>query len=149
MRGYGPPPYDTVYAYGLVLMHYEELAPYPKTEYFETEGPPGMDGAGASEYGPLDKVNKLKAIADMASVMYPQLQEVDFRTQVPRLDVPVYLVQGAHELPARAEATREWFDQLDAPAKEWITFEDSGHVPQFEEFPRFREVLAEIVRTHN
>jgi hypothetical protein len=38
---------------------------------------------------------------------------------------------------------------VDAPAKEWITFEDSGHVPQFEEFPRFREVLAEIVRTHN
>lgn len=146
MREYGPPPYDSIYAYGLVLMHYDDLAPYAKTEYFETQGPPGMDGNGAAEYGPLDKVNKLKAIADMAAVMYPQLQEVDFRTQVPRLDVPVYLVQGAHEMAARAEPAREWFDQLQAPTKEWILFENSGHVPQFEEFPRFREVLAEIVR---
>jgi pimeloyl-ACP methyl ester carboxylesterase len=61
----------------------------------------------------------------------------------------VYLVQGEHELAARAESTREWFDQLQAPTKEWITFENSGHIPQFEEFPRFREVLAEIVQTHS
>ncbi|HEX6336742.1 MAG TPA: alpha/beta fold hydrolase [Jiangellaceae bacterium] len=149
MRGYGPPPYESIYAYGVVLMHYDDLAPYPKTEYFETQGPPGMDGGGAAEYGPLDKVNKLKAIADMAAVMYPQLQEVDFRTQVPQLDVPVYVVHGAHEIPARSESAREWFDQLQAPTKEWITFEDSGHTPQFEEFPRFRKVMAEIVLRHN
>lgn len=149
MRDYGPPPYESIYAYGLVLMHYEDLAPYPKTEYWLTQGPPGIDGAGAVEYGPLDKVNKLKALADMAAVMYPQLQHVDFRTQVPRLDVPVYLVQGEHEFAARAESTRQWFDQLQAPTKEWITFENSGHIPQFEEFPRFRDVLAEIVQTHD
>lgn len=81
--------------------------------------------------------------------MYPHLQEVDFRTQVPRLEVPVYLVQGAHEMDARAEQTREWFDKLEAPRKEWITFENSGHIPQFEEFPRFREVLAGIVSQHS
>ena len=149
MRDYGPPPYESVYAYGLVVMHYENLAPYPKTEYFLTQGPPGMDGAGAVEYGPLDKVNKLKAIADMAAVMYPQLQNVDFRTQVPELDVPVYLVQGAHEMTARTESTREWFDQLQAPTKEWITFENSGHIPQLEEFPRFREVMQDVARNHN
>jgi pimeloyl-ACP methyl ester carboxylesterase len=61
------------------------------------------------------------------------------------LDVPVYLVQGAHELSARSEPTREWFDRLQAPAKHWITFDNSGHIPQFEEFPRFREVLREVV----
>ncbi len=147
MREFGPPPYDNINAYGVVLMLYDDLAPYPKTEYFQTQGPPGVDGTGAAEYGPLDKINKLKAIADMAAVMYPQLQQIDFRTQVPRLDVPVYLIQGDHELAARTESTREWFDTLQAPAKTWIAFEDSGHVPQFEEFPRFRQVLAEIVDT--
>jgi proline iminopeptidase len=148
MLGYGEPPYDDILAYGLVLQYYDSLEPYPKTEYFRTQGPPGVDGAGASEYGPLDKVNKLKAIADMGSVMYPQLQEIDFRTQVPNLDVPVYLIQGAHELSARTGPARAWFQQLHAPGKEWITFEGSGHVPQFEEFPRFREILAEIARRH-
>ena len=146
MLDYGPPPYDDIVAYALVMQYYDRLAPYPKTAYFQTEGPPGIDGAGASEYGPLDKINKLKAIADMGAVMYPQLQNVDFRTQVPRLDVPVYLIQGEHELTARSVPTREWFEGLEAPLKEWISFADSGHVPQFEEFPRFREVMTAIAR---
>jgi pimeloyl-ACP methyl ester carboxylesterase len=68
---------------------------------------------------------------------------------VPSLAVPVFLVQRAHELPARTEPAREWFDRLRAPSERWITFADSGHVPQFEEFPRFRDVLREIVRTSN
>ena len=42
----------------------------------------------------------------------------------------------------------EWFDRLDAPVKQWITFEGSGHVPQFEEFGRFREVVRGIVARH-
>lgn len=148
MRAYGPPPYEEVMAYGLVIQYYDRLAPYPKTDYFRTQGPPGIDGAGVSEYGPLDKINKLKAIADMGAVMYPQLQQVDFRTQVPQLDVPVYLTQGAHELAARSVPTRQWFDRLAAPHKEWITFADSGHVPQFEEFPRFHEVMVQIAQRH-
>ena len=130
----------------MLIDYYEAIGPYPKTEYFRSQGPPGIDGTGAAEYGPLDKVNKLKAMIDMGAVMYPQLQGVGFRTQVPRLDVPVYVVAGAHELTARSGPAREWFDRLDAPTKQWITFENSGHVPQFEEFDRFREVLRGIVQ---
>jgi pimeloyl-ACP methyl ester carboxylesterase len=59
--------------------------------------------------------------------------------------VPVFLVQGAHELRARSELAREWFDRLQAPSKQWITFEDSGHIPQFEEFARFRRHLTGTV----
>jgi ribosome-associated translation inhibitor RaiA len=53
---------------------------------------------------------------------------------------------GAHEPSARTGPSREWFDGLQAPAKQWITFDGSGHVPQFEEFPRFREELRKIGR---
>ncbi len=145
MQGYGPPPYRDMYAYAFLIGYYDKIGPYPKTQYFQTQGPDGIDGTGAVEYGPLDKINKEKAIIDVAAVLYPQLQGVDFRTQVPRLDVPVYLVEGANELSARTGPAREWFDRLQAPAKQWITFENSGHIPQFEEFPRFRAVLADIV----
>ncbi len=145
MRDFGPPPYRDMYAYAFLIEYYDKIGPYPKSTYFETQGPDGIDGTGAVEYGPLDKINKEKAIIDMASVMYPQLQGIDFRTQVPHLDVPVYLIEGAHELSARTGPARQWFDQLQAPVKQWITFDNSGHIPQFEEFPRFRGVLAEIV----
>jgi pimeloyl-ACP methyl ester carboxylesterase len=108
-----------------------------------------IDGTGAAEYSLLDKINKEKAIIDTAAVMYPQLQDVDFRRQVLSLEVPVYLMQGAHELSARSGPTREWFDALNAPSKQWITFENSGHIPQFEEFPRFRDELQQIVQAQH
>lgn len=78
MRGYGPPPYHDLNAYAFILGYYDAIGPYEKTGYFQTRGPSGIDGTGASEYGPLDKVNKEKALADTFSVMYPQLNDVDF-----------------------------------------------------------------------
>jgi proline iminopeptidase len=145
MRAWGEPPYKDVYAYGFLVEYYDRIGPYAKTAYFTNHAPGGLDGNGAAEYGPLDKVNKLKAIFDMGSVMYPQLQRLDFRRDVPTLAVPVYLVMGTHELRARTEPAREWFDRLAAPDKRWITFENSGHVPQFEEFDRFHDLLTGTV----
>jgi pimeloyl-ACP methyl ester carboxylesterase len=145
MRAWGEPPYADVYAYGFLIEYYDKIGPYTRTAYFSDHAPGGLDGNGVPEYGPLDKVNKLKAIFDMGAVMYPQLQGLDFRRDVPTLNVPIYLVMGAHELRARTGPAREWFEQLAAPAKQWITFDQSGHVPQFEEFGRFHDLLTGVV----
>jgi len=145
MRAWGEPPYADVYAYAFLIEYYEKISPYPKTAYFTSHAPGGLDGNGVPEYGPLDKVNKLKALVDMGSVMYPQLQGLDFRRDVPTLRVPVYLVMGAHELNARSQPARAWFTMLQAPTKQWVTFDDSGHIPQFEEFDRFHDLLTGTV----
>jgi pimeloyl-ACP methyl ester carboxylesterase len=145
LRASGEPPFEDVYAYATQLQYYDVIGPYQKTEYFDTHAPSGIDGNGVDEYGPLDKVNKLKALFDMFAVMYPQLQDVDFRRDVPRLQVPVYLVQGAHELSARADLAADWYSRLQAPSKHWVTFADSGHVPQFEEFTRFHDYVTGTV----
>ena len=81
----------------------------------------------------------------MGAVMYPQIQTVDLRRDVPRLQVPVYLVEGRHELRARLDPARAWFAMLGAPAKQWVEFRGSGHVPHFEEYARFRELLLGTV----
>jgi proline iminopeptidase len=145
LRRWGEPPYRDLYAYANQIQYYDKIGPYPKTLWFTSHGPSGLDGNGAVEYGPLDKVNKLKALFDMASVMYPQLQTVDLRRDVPGLAVPVYLVQGAYELRGRLEPAHQWFDALTAPHKEWITFNRSGHIPQFEEFALFQQLLTDTI----
>ncbi len=43
------------------------------------------------------------------------MQDIDLRTQVSELDVPVYLVQGRYETRGRAEPAAEWFEILRAP----------------------------------
>ena len=63
-----------MYAYAFLIGRYDKIGLYPKSVYFQTQGPDGIDGIGAVEYGPLDKINKEKVVVDMASVMYPQLQ---------------------------------------------------------------------------
>jgi len=69
----------------------------------------------------------------MFSIMYPQLQAVDFRSDVTALDVPVYVLDGAHELAGRRDLALGWIEQLDAPHKKLITYPDAGHAVVFEE----------------
>jgi pimeloyl-ACP methyl ester carboxylesterase len=100
---------------------------------------------GASEYALLDKLGAVAGLADTYAVLYPQLQDVDLRTDVPQLDVPVYLVEGRHEARGRLEPAREWLAQLDAPRTRLITFDVSGHRPFVEEPERFHQVMTDTV----
>lgn len=99
------------------------------------------------EYTLMDQVHGLAALLDVFAVMYPQIQDIDFRADAPALDVPVYIVAGAHEAPGRAVLVDEWFADLDAPIKEMIVFDASGHRPSFEEPARFTEVMARIAES--
>lgn len=144
MQAYGEPPYDDLYGYMTVLEHYGDLEPYRETPEFAA-GVPGIQGSGVSEYGLMDKVNLFRGLADMGGHMYPQIQDVDFRSDVPRLEVPVYFIQGAHELSARADLAEEYADTLQAPSVDVVIFENSGHIPHFEEAARFHRYLVDVV----
>jgi pimeloyl-ACP methyl ester carboxylesterase len=97
------------------------------------------------EYNLVEQIHAFNAFLDTAAVLYPQLREIDFRRDVPRLEVPVYLVQGRHEARGRAVLATAWFDQLRAPSKRFIVFEASGHRPLFEEPDRFLDVMTGLV----
>jgi hypothetical protein len=57
------------------------------------------------EYGLVAKRNVVAGLLDTYVIMYPQLAELDLRQEVPRLEVPVYLVQGELEAPGRDDLT--------------------------------------------
>jgi pimeloyl-ACP methyl ester carboxylesterase len=144
MTGYGEPPYDDLRGYMTVIEHYGRLEPYRETDEFAA-GVPGIQGTGAVEYGFMDKLNVFRGLADMGGAMYPQIQDLDLLTEVPSLEIPVYLVQGAHELSARADLAEVYADMIQAPSVDVVTFDRSGHVPHFEEAERFHRYLLEVV----
>jgi pimeloyl-ACP methyl ester carboxylesterase len=153
MLAFGEPPYaDIPYPNAIVMTQYERLGPpyTPPQAYIERGaaarlGPFGVFG---SEYALIEKANVLRGLIDMFSVMYPQLQAIDFRRDVTRLDVPVYILDGAAELPARRDLALEWYAMLDAPGKQLYTFENAGHAVAFEQFEALRdEILPEMLRT--
>ena len=72
------------------------------------------------ELGPIGAVGATLGMIDRFGVLYPTWQGVDLRVEAARLEVPVYLAQGAHEHPGRQTPAREWFDALAAPSKVWL-----------------------------
>jgi proline iminopeptidase len=148
LRGYRAPPFPDIYGNALLLTYYEVLAPYaPPAEYEDRMRAAGTGflGTMASEYSLIDKVNLVRGLLDTSAVLYPQIQELDFRRDVPRLEVPIYVVVGGYELPGRAALVPEWLDRLDAPRKQLVTFEQSAHAPHAQEAGRCREFMIGTV----
>ncbi len=149
MLAYGEPPYQDLNAYIAVMGYYELLyKPYtPPQSYIEKGQAAGLGpwNVLGSEYNFVEKVNVFRGFLDMASVLYPQLQDIDFRQDVPRLDVPLTVLDGAAELSARRDLALEWFEQVEAPIKRLYTFENSAHAPAFEHFEDFTRIMREEV----
>jgi proline iminopeptidase len=139
----GEPPYREVLDYAMAMEYYDVLEPYRHVPAFEAAR--GLKGFFPGEYGLLDTWNEVRGFADMGGLLYPQLQATDFRTDVPRLDVPVYFVQGRHELTARSALAEQWIAGLRAPVKRVWTFENSGHNADAEEPGRYHDVLVNTV----
>lgn len=80
----------------------------------------------AREYGLWDKINFGRGLLESFQVLYPQLTDLDFATQVPKVNVPVYFLVGRKDVNAVARIVEEYFAMLEAPHKELIWLQ-SGH----------------------
>jgi pimeloyl-ACP methyl ester carboxylesterase len=147
---FGEPPFaDVPYGNGFMLTHYDLLyKPFtPPQAYIERGSSSGIDQFGimGSEYNLIEKANVLRGLLDTFTVMYPQIQGVDFRTDATRLEVPVYVLDGQAELAARRDLALEWFEGLDAPGKRLYSFENAAHAVAFEQFEAFHAILVETI----
>jgi pimeloyl-ACP methyl ester carboxylesterase len=146
----GPPPYydkDIAWkqaAYLLDTFQYMNSNPEIRDNGANT-----FRDLAAPEYGLYDKVSWFRGVLETLSVVYPQLWDIDFRKQAGKLDVPVFFLIGRHDINAPTVLTEQYFDILEAPHKEIIWFEHSGHTPWVSESDRFVEVMVETVLTHS
>jgi proline iminopeptidase len=140
----GPPPYDNMLDYESALSHEQEVYPYSHAGNSEGSGQMG-ENILVEEYTLLDQAHIFAGFMDTFSVLYPQIQDIDFRTQATSLDVPLYLAQGAHEARGRAEPAKEWFDLLRAPSKKLVTFDTSGHRPLWEQPAEFHDLMITVL----
>lgn len=139
----GPPPYygkGTALKESAFLMetfNYMNADPNIADDGFNTF----QDLAGP-EYGLYDKVNWFRGVLETMDVVYPQLWDVDFREQVTQLEVPVYFLIGRHDVNAPPVLTEEYYEVLNAPHKELIWFERSGHNPWVTESAAFVDIIV-------
>jgi proline iminopeptidase len=140
----GAPPYRDMLDYEAALSNEQDVYPYDHAGNSEGAGQMS-ENIAVEEYTLLEQIHLLGAFMDVFSVLYPQIQDVDLRTQAVTLDVPVYLAQGAHEAPGRARPAEQWFDLLNAPDKELVVFDTSGHRPLWEQPARFHDLMRRVL----
>lgn len=63
---------------------------------------------------------------------------------VQSVDVPVYFLAGRYDYTCCYELQKEYFDFLNAPRKDFYTFENSAHSPLFEEPEKSEEIIKSI-----
>lgn len=139
----GPPPY---YGRGVAL---KESAFLTET-YSYMNADPNINDDGFNtfqdlagpEYGLYDKVNWFRGVLDTMDMVYPQLWDVDFRTQATELGAPMYFLIGRHDVNAPPVLAEQYFEVLNAPHKELIWFERSGHNPWVTESAAFVDVIV-------
>jgi pimeloyl-ACP methyl ester carboxylesterase len=146
----GPPPYHDT---GVAL----EQATYLLDTFDYMNQDPNInhirhstwDDLAAPEYGLYDKVSWFRGVLETLGYVYPQLWEIDFRKQATKLDVPVYFLIGRHDVNAPVTLAEEYMNLLDAPYKEIVWFEHSGHNPWVTERDEFTRAMVEKVLKEN
>jgi pimeloyl-ACP methyl ester carboxylesterase len=143
LRRNGPPPYVgsdwgwKYLAFQTVLFRYmAEHAGATKISMVDELG---------SEYGLLDKVNFFRGLYDVPTVMLPQMESIDFTAQANRLQVPVYFLLGRWDVNAMSSLVEQYYNVLQAPHKELIWFEQSGHTPMAYEPNKVVDVIVNHV----
>ena len=144
LRNIGPPPYGAMLDYETALSYEHEVYPYDHSPNSEGDG--GFsENFLVPEYTLTDQVHLLGAFMDTFSVLYPQLQDIDFRETDTTFEVPVFFVQGANEADGRAEPFDDWYPMIEAPIKDVVVLDTSGHRPLFEQPDEFVDYMNNTV----
>jgi len=96
------------------------------------------------DYSAADVLRTIRGITATQAALLPELATMDLARTLPRLEVPVVMVQGRHDQVAPGEAAQRYTSTLQAPNKQLVWFENSAHTPHLEEPAKFRDVLLGV-----
>jgi len=138
----GPPPYTGENVTGRYVAYLDVLQEYMGMPRFTVIVP--IVPFFASEYGYVDKINHTRGFIESFDVIYPQLKDLDFITQAPKLDVPVYIFAGRNDVNAMYTIVEEYVNVLEAPHKELIWLQ-GGHGLGGDNIHQFVDVMINKV----
>ena len=142
LRRNGPPPYIGENVVGKYAAYLDVLNVYMGMPRLTVIVP--IIPFFASEYGYVDKINHTRGLIESFNVVYPHLKDLDFITQAPKLEVPVYLFAGRNDVNAMYTIVEEYYNVLEAPRKELIWLE-GGHGLGGDNLHQFVDVMINKV----
>jgi len=90
------------------------------------------------EYNFKDKMRAIKQHEERI-LFYYQNNLID---SITKIEVPIYFIHGKDDYIINYNLTKEYFEKLKAPKKEFFTFDKSAHFPPFEEPEKFNDIVV-------
>ena len=100
--------------------------------------------ARAHDYSIADLIRSLRGVSAAQAALLPELAVLDLVRTLPRIGVPIVMVQGRRDEVAPGEAAERYAMALDSPSKQFVWFDNSAHTPHLEEPDQFRDVLMRV-----
>lgn len=100
---------------------------------------------GASEVTLMDGIYFLPGANFSLDTMSAENAKVDWWNDAKKFQMPVFILTGRHDHMLDASLQKAYFDRIDAPTKEFHSFENSAHSPLFEESDAFNKFIFEKV----
>lgn len=148
LESYGPPPYHGLLdmtRYQRVIGAMNEYQAREMAADPEARHPDLVGMTDSPEYGIADTVASFLGGAITFARVYDQLDEVDLDSQVTALAVPVWFVEGRHDLNSFPVLAERYIEVLQAPRKELVWFAHAGHNPMHEDASRFNALMVQEV----
>ena len=76
------------------------------------------------DYSAADILRTVRGISTTQAALLPELASMDLARTLPRLDVPVVMVQGRHDQVAPGTAAQRYVNTLQAPGKRLVWFDN-------------------------
>ena len=96
-------------------------------------------------YSVQDKLNSLEGSKRSLQALWIEAVNADLFTSHPSLPIPVYFFQGKYDMHTVTEVARDYYEMVEAPHKEYFSFDKSAHWPHLEEHEKYRKLLKRIL----
>ncbi len=95
------------------------------------------------EYTLSTRVSWLGCFMSSLDALWGGMDEVDFPTQIPQFEVPVFFFTGRHDWNTPFPLVEEWAARLAPSTTEIVWFEEAGHMVPIESPAEFQQKLIE------
>jgi proline iminopeptidase len=94
----------------------------------------------------LDLIRLVQGSRFSLRLLWPELLASNVQRDFRRFSMPVFFLLGRLDMQVVSSVAATYFDVIEAPHKELLWFEHSGHMAPFEEPELFNRVMVETVR---
>jgi pimeloyl-ACP methyl ester carboxylesterase len=145
LEAIGPPPHLTSKQFGTRVRCASNFGGVTRNQTYATLARGLVSSlVRCADYSAGDVIRTVRGVTATQAALLPDLATMDLTRTLPRIDVPVVMVQGRHDQVAPGESAQQYASSLQAPRKQLIWFENSAHTPHLDEPAKFRDVLLGI-----